>query len=363
MAMEVITATPPEELLLTDTNAAELVYSQMAELMERIGYTNLCSIRPFDKASDPLDILKLDRPHLPGKEFDPTMFEHIGTLLEALVIHKEDLENVITIMEQLLEDWLPFLDSGENLALLTNHMSYVDVLVVQYCLAAAELRLRGTVSTDKHHAIVGRSVGLMEMNGLKPDGSIGYIVEDTLLPLGGVFQTIPPDQGDEKLPEPLRNQIGKVFLDSYEAVLGQGGNIIVLAGSGVEDDINKEYVLMHRIKSSTTALLRKPNRIRTIKHDGSGKEIKGSGITTLTVFLDLQPIKDGKLQGPVHASTAVGSPVVARKQGDIHKAIDEFVILGNKIKLPTTPEIIYESEEESTERRIRSVAAAAIRNK
>lgn len=361
--MEITAVTPPEELLLTDPDAAELVHGQMAELMGKIGYTNLCSVRPFDEADDPLGILKLDRPHLPGKEFDSTVFEHIGALLEALVIHKEDLENAIIIMEQLLKEWLPHLDNGGNLALLTNHMSYVDVLVVQYCLAAAELRLRGIVSTDKHHAIVGRAVGLMEMNGLKPDGSAGYIVEDTLLPLGSVFQTIPPDQGDEELPESLRNQIGKVFLDSYETTLSQGGNIIVLAGSGVEDDINEGHILMHRIKTSTTALLRKPNRTRTIRHDGSNKEIKGSGITMLTVFLDLQPIKDGMLQGPVHASIGVGRPVVAQKQGDIHKAIDEFVILGNETKLSTTPEIIYETEEESTERRIRSVAATAIRNK
>ena len=349
-----------EKLSLCVPEAAVLVYKQMAAYMEEIGYTQIFDIRPFPVEDSLPDVLKLDRPHLPGKKFDRAIFDHIGTLLEELIIHREDMENIIACLGQLLEEWLPRLDNGENLVLLTNHMSYADILVLQYCLAAAKLRIRGSVSTDKHHAIVGRVVGLMEKAGLKPNGTTGHIMEDVLLPLGGVFQTVPPDQCDEGLPISLRNEIGRAFLNSYETVLESGGNIILLAGSGIEDDINGKRVMIHRIQSSTTALLRKPNRDRDRSKERGETNPKGY-LTTMAIFLDLQPIRNGILRGPVHAKIGIGPPVVARKQSDIKIISDGLINTGNIEKLSTTPEIIYETKEDASARRVRTVSSAAIK--
>ncbi len=348
-----------------------LVREQMVREMEKTGYNNLFTARTPD--DDPLGTWRLDHPHIPAEEtFNEAVFEHIGTLLDRDVILRKDRIKLTSVIdEQILEPCLPTLDQGENVAIVTDHMSYADLLLIMYCIADAKRR-RGRNPTSNQHMILGRSVNLFAKPNLKLGRNgkpeLGYMIDDVLRYLCGVLQTLPPDQGGVEISSELRTLIGLRFMTKYLSILEQTegqteGQIILAALSGIEDkrvrdENNDEVILMHRIQNSTKHLLSFPNKKQKVKQDdGSVIEKDGPGIKTLGFFLDLQ-LRDrlGNFCGPARASGKASSQlVVVNSLAEAQAVMEEIASLGNSGgKLDQTPPIMYQAKDEA-------LAAAVIR--
>lgn len=326
-------------------------YNEMVYIARETGYDNQFELRTYDPAEDPLDLLRLERHHVPAAaEINMNTLTHIGRLLEENFINPEDRKNIIFSMMNLLFSNREHLENGGNLAIATNHMSYADLLLLLHSLAVAKIQLSGNLKQDgesilkNHHVIVGRSVSLFKADGLKADGSPGYIVDDVLHQMGGVFQTLPTSQNNGRLSSELRETLAFEFFASYMDTLEKGGQIIFVVASGKEDLIEERRVVLPEISKTNALLFTEANRTR---RKGKPTEKTGPGITTIPLFLDWQPL-DEKRQpaGQTRASIGVGDPIVAdRTRLIVPLLAQQLVTLGNKVRLPATPKIVYEVKE------------------
>lgn len=332
------------------------VYMATRQAMDETGYSHLLDAREYDPHLDPFNILRLDQSYIPAaKEFDHIAFDHIAHLLDTLVIEHESRIYIIEQFKILLEEIMPLLKRGCNFAIALNHMSYADLLLLQHCLAAAEIGRAEAPQINKHHVIVRRSVGLFKMNGLKADGSAGYMIDDALRKLGGVFLTLPLDEGGEKISEEIRNRTAKQLLDKYTEVLKTGGNITFIIPNGKEDIMDGHMVTVPKINNGAGAFFALPNRERAIRElrrePVSGKEcfevvevIPPQTTITIPAFLNWQPLDEHRMpRGPVSATINFSKePFIETRAKTVEqKLASQIIALGNEVMEKSGVTVIY----------------------
>lgn len=338
------------------------VYEAMRYVMGSTGYEQKFRIRELDPKKDPLGVLRIDKPYIPAAPFNREILEYFNFALDNRIVNREDRLRLVETIKNIYREYGDYLKRGGNIAFLTNHRSYIDGILVLASQAEAELSLNGegrAPNTNNHHVISGRSVGLFEMDGVKPNGQPGYMVDDVLHQLGGVFQTIPKDhamqilESGERidcLPQGLRRLINSAFLEIYLDILKKGGQTVMLAGSGDEDiNVPGLGIVMKWVEKGTTRLLSSPNlkqgEGRTLIMPPDDEELANTpgSLLTIPLFIDCYPWnKKGELIGSAGIGCAVGTPFFARNPEDVHqKGMNQLVILGNECRLPDTPTISY----------------------
>ena len=334
-------------------------YMATQQAMDKAGYSHFLDTREYDPHADPLNVLRLDTSYIPAaEEFDQATFDHIAFLLDTLVITNESRLQIIDQFKTLLEELTPHLKMGYNFAIALNHMSYADLLLLQHCLAAAEISSGITPQINKHHVIVRRSVGLFKMNGLRVDGQEGYMIDDALRKLGGVFLTLPLDEGGEKINEEMRNRTAKHLFDEYIEVLKTGGNITFIIPNGKEDVIEDHLLIIPKINNGAGAFFTLPNRERKIRERRreplSGKEyfevvevIPPQTTITIPAFLNWQPLNTERMpRGPIPATIHFSKePIIeTRAKTAEQKLAKQIIILGNKVMEKEGITVVYEDE-------------------
>lgn len=291
---------------------------------------------------DPYNLLSLETGHVPAKQpFDIKRFNELGNILDNVLVTPESRQGIVEEITRILldRDVARHLHSGGNIAFVTNHISYIDLPLLMYSLAEAKLRLSGgrNAETENHHVISSRQVSLFQMYGLGKDGGIGNVVDDGLLDIGGVFQTVPVSTTGGKIPEDITRIANGAFGAAYGNQLKKGGQIIFIAPSGTQDKYGEDGKLhMAHAEKGTVNLLARPNRLAV------PEGLEGS-LLCIPVFIDCQPFdKDGNFNGPAVASFKFGSPSFPTKPDDVQAMMYVIEEFGKKYKHPSTPEIVYE---------------------
>ncbi len=292
--------------------------------------------RELDKARDPFRVLSTDKPRIDARPFDPAEHDRLKDILGKVLVTPESFKKCVDTIYEILTDpeVIEHLENGGNLIFATSHISYIDLPALLMALAEAKLRVSNgeSADTENHHVIIGRMVGLFKMAGLGKDFSEGYVVDDGLLRLGNVFQTVPiSETGSIVTPEDTQ-VINTLFGLEYNKIIDKGGQIIIFAPSGEQHKINAMgQSVMKYVRKGSARLIFTGNK------DSNKNRTYGT-------FIDCQPFDtDGNFRGPADLVIALDKPFFPRTPKDIQERLMPGIeSLGNQHRHSFTPEIVYE---------------------
>jgi len=315
-----------------DVRVRQAMVERMATSKHGVAFTP----RELDKEKDPFRVLSTDLPHLDARPFDQKEHDRLKEILGKVLVTPESFEKCVDTIYEILTDpeVIEHLEGGGNLIFATSHISYIDLPALLMALAEAKLRASNgeSADTENHHVIIGRMVGLFKMAGLGKDFSEGYVVDDGLLRLGGVFQTVPISETGSVVTEDDTKEINGIFGPKYNDIINKGGQIIVFAPSGEQHKINDiGQSVMKYVKKGSARLIFMGNR-------SSDKN------RTYGTFIDCQPFDgEGNFRGPADLVIAVGEPFFPHTAKEVQEILMPGVeALGNQHRHSFTPEIVYE---------------------
>lgn len=321
---------PQAETVPVDEN--RLVYDALREEMLGSNHGRSFLVREFSST----DVLDVTIPYLqPHPPLQRRELQQIRDHLQRFVVAPESYRTISDAIKTVLHSPAvsDHLASKNNVAFALNHLSYADIPVFMAALAEQKPDI------ENHQAIISRLVGMFALPGFAPDGKTGHVVEDGLQHVGGVFQTFPLSDRVETIPTDIRRSANARFMKSYMEKLSQGGQIMIIAGSGTQDKQNGSgHITMRRLEKATTRLFSLANDPRF----GGTPE----NLLTVPVFMDCQPFDaQGYFKGsPAVSTIAFGLPRFAASPRDVHEIYEENARLGNEHKLEDTPLIVYEPE-------------------
>lgn len=316
------------------TPADQRVYDQLRHEMETTSHGGLFSIR--DMSDDPLGLFHLEQAHFEPKSFDPDRFQELKEgILWPGIITRESYEQLVDGIETVLDSSIvqdhvsP--ESGGSLLWATNHISYADIAVLMAARTEVNVRARHQAPNTTHVAIASRLISLFALSGLARDGSVGYVVDDGLLELGGYLQTVPSSASGSRLRSITGADVNTPVRTAYHRLLNRGTEFLV-APSGTQDKVDEagDHLVMDTVSRGTVGMLTEPNQ-----------EPGAERLMAIPLFVDCNPFAGGGWAGAVDATHQTLEPRVLHDTAEVTAMMEEIAREGTIYKRPGTLPIIY----------------------
>lgn len=275
---------------------------------------------PIDEAERP-DAIRHDLTVLTPKFKDVSERDHILSMVSFLIGEDESAIREDFHKSSNQYDLFDRIEKNQNLMFVGNHLDMAD-LGFTTALIHNEAQLNGFSNPELILSIViGRIVGYFEVN-FPINGEFKWInvIDDVLRKVATVIKSFPPSGGESidvnaeeslKLAREFYNHKTKHAVHEKFA-LELGGKILALAGSGAQDRITDEAVVMSRYGKGTSEMI-----LDAVDH----------GAVVVPYFADIGPIK-----GEKGSSFKLLDPRKPRTLDDIHQIALETANLGSEIR-------------------------------
>lgn len=277
---------------------------------------------PFDESERP-DAIRHELTVLPPRYKNVAERDHILSMVSFLI--GED-ENVIR--EEFHEsvnqhDLFNRLDKKQNLIFVGNHLDMAD-LGFTAALFHSEAQKNGYTNPENIlNVVIGRIVGYFEVNFPGLDGEFKWVnvMDDVLRKASTVIKSFPPAGGESmdvnefenlKLVREYYNHKTKQAVHEKFA-LELGGKALALAGSGAQDRITEDKVIMGRYGKGTAEMI-----VDAVEY----------GAVVVPYFADIGPIK-----GEKGSAFKILSPRKPRSIEEVHQIAVETANVGTDIRI------------------------------
>lgn len=314
--------------------AAELgVYKQLCDEMDGTSHGGLFTPRPLD--DDPYSLMYLEKAYIPARELDRGRLDWLRQEILFQWIVKPDSYNAfldrmdeVTSSKQVTDH----LEANGSIVFVSGHISYADIVIMMAGSTDVGIRHDKPDPTQGQHAITSRLISIFKMPLLKDGIESGYVVDDALLHLGGVLQTVPASATGSRVKNIAGNDINEPVRRDLHTLLNKGQNKFFLAASGTQDKPNKEgtQLVMDTVSRGTVTMLTQPNKVKGAER-----------LLAIPVFLDCNPFEGGSFNGASDASFEILPPRFLYSEEDVTTMMEGIASKGTVEKKPGTLPLIY----------------------
>ncbi len=309
------------------------VYRQLCNEMNGTSHGGLFTPRPLD--DDPYGLMRVERAYIPAHELDKDRLDWLRhEVLFPMIVNQDSYNGFLDSMDEVVssKQVAEHLEANGSIVFVSGHISYADIVIMMAGSTDLGIRHDTPNPIQGQHAITSRLISIFQMPGLKNGVESGYVVDDALLYLGGVLQTVPASATGSRVKNIAGNDINQPARRALHNLLNKGQNKFFLAASGTQDKPNAEgtQLVMDTVSRGTVTMLTQPNVVKGAER-----------LLAVPIFLDCNPFEGGSWNGATDASHKILAPRFLYSEDDVTTMMEEIAIAGTVYKKPGTLPLAY----------------------